>query len=205
MGFGKVEQHLDDQNDPMNQEASIGELLFRWRDYTPLPLVLLLLFVAQPTALSATLGTLLIVAGELLRIYSVAFIGTISRTRKGSLGDSLVTSGPFKYVRNPLYCGNFIIVCGVAIFTSVFWFFLLAVLGFAVQYYYIVTYEEKILLDKFGEEFVAYKRVVPAWLPRSCPKGEEIEWPDTFSYALKSEKRTLLAIAGVMILLLLKA
>jgi protein-S-isoprenylcysteine O-methyltransferase Ste14 len=198
-------EHQDDQQEQIGEEASIGELLFRWRDYTPLPLVFLLLFVAQPTVLSATIGTLLIVAGELIRMYSVAFIGGISRTRKGSLGDHLVTEGPFHYVRNPLYCGNFLIVCGVAFFTSVFWFFLLAILGFMVQYFYIVKYEEKLLMDKFGETFVTYTRQVPAWIPKRWPRGEEIQWPDTFTWAVRSEKRTLLAILGVLILLLLKA
>jgi protein-S-isoprenylcysteine O-methyltransferase Ste14 len=204
MGLRSVE-HQEEHNEEMSQEASLGELFFRWRDYTPVPLVLLLLFVAKPTVLSATLGTLLIVLGELLRIYSVAFIGGISRTRKGSLGGHLVTDGPFRWVRNPLYCGNFIIVCGVAFFTSVFWFFLLALIGFAVQYYYIVLYEEKLLVDKFGEEFVAYTRAVPPWIPKRMPKAEEIDWPESFTAAIISEKRTLLAIVAVLVLLLLKA
>jgi protein-S-isoprenylcysteine O-methyltransferase Ste14 len=204
VGIADVE-HQDEQNEEMSQEASLGELFFRWRDYTPVPLVLLLVFVAKPTVLCATLGTLLIVAGEMLRMYSVAFIGGISRTRKGSLGDHLVTDGPFRWVRNPLYCGNFIIVSGVALFTSVFWFFLLALMGFAVQYYYIVMYEEKILLDKFGETFVDYTRRVAPWIPRRMPRSEEIDWPESFTAAIISEKRTLLAILAVMVLLLLKA
>lgn len=195
----------DEQNDQVGEEASIGELLFRWRDYTPIPLIFLLLLVARPTVVSATFGTLLIVAGEILRMYSVAFIGGISRTRKGSLGDHLVTSGPFALVRNPLYCGNFLIVAGFALYAAVFWFFLVALIGFAFQYYYIVMYEEKLLADKFGEEFAAYKRLVPAWFPRRLPRADEVELPTSLEGALKSEKRTLLAILAVLLILLVKA
>jgi hypothetical protein len=69
--------------------AEIGEKLFQWRDFTPIPLILLMLFAAEPGARSATVGLLLIVCGELFRVYSVAFIGSVSRTRgTGTTGGS---------------------------------------------------------------------------------------------------------------------
>ena len=94
------------------QSSSLGETFFKYRDYTPIPLILIVLFVAKPSVFTATLGTIVLTFGELFRIYSVAFIGSISRTRKESLGNQLITSGPFKWVRNPLYLGNFFIVFG---------------------------------------------------------------------------------------------
>ena len=47
--------------------VEIGEKLFEWRDYTPIPLILLVLFFATPSTASATLGTLIVVLGELIR------------------------------------------------------------------------------------------------------------------------------------------
>jgi protein-S-isoprenylcysteine O-methyltransferase Ste14 len=179
--------------------VDIGAKLFELRDYTPIPLVVLLLFAAEPSARSATLGTLLAVAGELLRIYAVAFIGSVSRTRNtSSAGANLITTGPFSWVRNPLYVGNFFITFGIAVFGGVPWLVLLTVLLFGFQYYCIVKFEEKLLIQKFGQPYEEYMQQVPAWVPSRMPTLESLEWPDTFTPALKSERRTLAAIAVML-------
>ena len=182
------------------QPISLGKNLFKFRDFTPIPLVFLLVYVAQPSALTATLGILLILVGEVLRLYSVAFIGPVSRTRKGTLG-GLITTGPFKWSRNPLYLGNLFIVAGVAFFAGVAWFFFIALGGFYFQYYFIIQYEESLLLTKFGDEYLQYKKSTPVFFPRKLPK--KIETTGDFNLAFKSEKRTLVSIFSVLILLLL--
>jgi protein-S-isoprenylcysteine O-methyltransferase Ste14 len=181
----------------------LGETLFRLRDYTPIPLILLLLAVGKSTVFASTLGTICIAIGELLRIYSVAFIGSISRTRKGSLGGALITSGPFAYVRNPLYVANFFILLGFVLFSSSIWFVLFSVGLFAFQYYWIVQYEENLLVTKFGQEYVDYQLQVPAWLPRKWPALSEIEWPTSYSAALRSERRTLTSIGFLLLVMML--
>lgn len=184
-------------------KVGIGEWFFKYRDYTPIPLILLLLIFGRAGALTATLGLLMITFGELFRIYSVAFIGTVSRTRSHSTGQKLINTGPFAYVRNPLYVGNFGITAGFAIFGGVPWIFLLTVLLFCLQYFYVVRFEEDLLRGRFGEEYVEYTKTVPRWIPNHMPKLEEILWPDTFSPALKSEKRTLTTIFSLLILMAL--
>ena len=186
-----------------NSQVQIGEWFFKYRDYTPIPLILFLLIVADATIFSATLGLLLLAAGELFRIYTVAFIGTVSRTRSDSTGQKLVTNGPFSFVRNPLYVGNFFIVFGFAVFAANLTLLALTVLLFAVQYYFIVRYEEYILTGKFGAEYKDYCRRVPAWVPVSWPRLENIEWPTEYSSALKSEKRTLTTIFALLVLLVI--
>lgn len=186
-----------------NAFVEIGEKLFKWRDYTPIPLIVLVLFVAEPGPRSATIGTLLAVFGELIRIYSVAFIGSVSRTRNtATVGGGLISRGPFSYVRNPLYVGNFLITVGVATFSGVTWIVLLTIVLFAFQYYCIVKHEERLLIQKFGREYEEYMETVPAWIPARLPSLETLEWPETFSPALRSERRTLAAI-GVMLLALM--
>ena len=182
----------------------IGEWFFKSRDYTPIPLIILLLVFCQATALTATLGLILIVFGELFRVYSVAFIGTVSRTRSHSTGQKLITSGPFSYMRNPLYVGNFGITAGVALFGGVIWIFVATVLLFAVQYYFIVRFEEDLLLERFGEEYAEFMRSTPRWVPAQLPKLESVEWPDNFSHSLKSENRTLTTIFVLTILLAIR-
>lgn len=178
-----------------------GEWFFKARDYTPIPLILLLLVFCKATALTATLGLILIAFGELFRIYSVAFIGTVSRTRSHSTGQKLITSGPFAYVRNPLYVGNFGITAGIALLGANVWIFVATVILFCVQYYFIVRFEEDLLLERFGEEYAEFLRTTPRWIPTKLPKLEEIEWPDSYSHSLKSEKHTLRTIFILSIIL----
>ena len=178
-----------------------GLNLFKYRDYTPIPLIFLSFIVAKPNVISATLGTLLVIFGEFIRLYSVAFIGSISRTRKDSLGGKLVNTGPFKIVRNPLYVGNFFIVTGLSIYTSSASLVFLATALFCFQYYFIVQYEESLLEKKFGSEYAQYLQDVPAWIPSKLPKLEEFEWPDSFTGAIKSERRTLTAIFAMIFIL----
>ena len=182
--------------------AEIGEKLFEWRDYTPIPLIVLVICYCDPTVRTATLGTLLLVAGELIRIYSVAFIGSVSRTRNiTSAGSNVITSGPFGIVRNPLYVGNFLITFGLAVFSGVWWLIAIAVVLFSFQYFCIVKHEERLLIARFGREYEDFMLAVPAWIPARVPVLSELEWPDTFSPALRSERRTLLAIAAMLIAL----
>lgn len=183
--------------------VDIGERLFEWRDYTPIPLIVLVLFANDPTVRTATLGTVLTVMGELIRIYSVAFIGSVSRTRniETAAGAALITSGPFSYVRNPLYVGNFLITLGLAVYSGVTWIVLLAIVLFAFQYYCIVKHEERLLIARFGRQYEDYMLAVPAWVPSRLPALESIEWPTSFSKALRSERRTLMAIVAMLVAL----
>ncbi len=187
----------------LGQAEQYGAWLFKYRDYTPIPLIIIMLFFAEPTALSATLGLLFTIGGELIRIYSVAFIGSISRTRKGNLGSDLVRTGPFSLVRNPLYVGNFFISGGLAVYSGSTAVVVLTVLMFAAQYYFIVKYEEHLLLQRFGTEYDEYRQSVPPWVPTRFPNPSELDWPDTFGPALHSERRTLTAIGAVLLAILL--
>lgn len=183
------------------QKVRIGAWFFRYRDFTPIPLIILLLLLGQPSVLSSTLGLLVIIFGELIRIYSVGFIGTVSRTRSNSTGQRLVMRGPFAYTRNPLYVGNFFISMGFAVFSASMLIITLTAALFAVQYYFIVRYEESILMQKFGDEYDRYRRRVPAWFPSEWPSLAKLDWPREYSTALRSEKRTLTTIFSLLALL----
>ena len=197
----EISQNQDNYESPV---LDIGRKLFELRDYTPIPLIVLVLFFAQPSVRTATIGTLLAVFGELFRIYSVAFIGSVSRTRNTSTtGSALITSGPFAWIRNPLYVGNALITLGVALFSGQPLIMAITVLLFAFQYHCIVKYEEKLLIERFGQEYLDYMQKVPAWVPARMPSLQEVEWPETFSPALRSERRTLAAVAVMLTALML--
>lgn len=182
-------------------EEKIGEWFFQNRGYTPVPLAILMLIYSDPSIRSVLLGALCIVLGESLRIYSIGFVGSISRTRSDSTGSDLINKGPYAFVRNPMYVGNFLLVIGFMIAAKTFWIGILTLGLFYTQYYFIVRYEESILTSKFGSEYHSYLRSVPRWIPFGIPTLEELRWPRDFSPALRSERNTFALITGLLLFL----
>ena len=77
----------------------------------------------------------------------------------------VIRRGVFSIVRHPVYLGEILLYMGFLFFSlsiaSAF-VWLLAV----IFLYYISRYEEKILLDYFGDEYRTYMKEVPMWIPR---------------------------------------
>jgi protein-S-isoprenylcysteine O-methyltransferase Ste14 len=78
----------------------------------------------------------------------------------------LVKSGPYRWVRNPMYIGVLSVWFGEAI---LFHSLLLAGFGVLIAlvvHLFVVFYEEPTLRRRFGESYETYLRTVPRWLPR---------------------------------------
>lgn len=168
--------------------ARAGATLFRLRGSLPLPFLLVpLLAPGKQTATGWTVGALLILTGELVRLTGVAAAGTTTRRRSRGV-QRLVTYGIFSWVRNPLYVGNFLIWTGFVTGSGVLWFLPLAVALFAIEYSLIVRYEEGVLESFFGAEYLVYKQRTPRWIPR--PPGKPVTGPHDWGEALRSEIST---------------
>src|SRR5207302_6075391 len=89
-------------------------------------------------------GGVLIVVGEAIRLAGVAAAGTVTRRRSRDV-QRLVTYGIFRWVRNPLYVGNFFIWMGFVLISGVLWFLPVAIVIFAIEYTLIVRFEEGVL------------------------------------------------------------
>lgn len=77
----------------------------------------------------------------------------------------LVTSGPYRYTRNPMYLGVVSVLLGQAlVFESpaLLLYTLFCLLAFHTR---VVCREEAELADRFGEAYVRYRATVPRWLP----------------------------------------
>jgi protein-S-isoprenylcysteine O-methyltransferase Ste14 len=80
--------------------------------------------------------------------------------------ERLVVSGVFRWVRNPGYVAVLSMVAGQALFLgsrAVLAYAACLALGFHL---FVVLYEEPTLRRQFGEEYAAYCRRVPRWVPR---------------------------------------
>jgi protein-S-isoprenylcysteine O-methyltransferase Ste14 len=174
-----------------------------------IPAVALTAF-GKPSALSVTLGLPLAIAGELVRCWAVGYSGVTTRG-DAVTAPELVTAGPYAYVRNPLYAGNFITAAGFAIaFTGknsplARWGLIAGSLAaMAAVYATIVPHEEGYLRAQFGEEFDRYCERVPPVIPRVEPAaGGRGTWRP--SVIKEAESKTFLTFGAVLASLALKA
>jgi protein-S-isoprenylcysteine O-methyltransferase Ste14 len=77
----------------------------------------------------------------------------------------LVRSGPYALVRNPIYTSMLLVLCACAVIIAGWKLSAAALLLFIIGTEIRVSIEERLLASHFGEEFEAYKRSVPAYLP----------------------------------------
>jgi protein-S-isoprenylcysteine O-methyltransferase Ste14 len=156
---------------------------------------------------SLILGFLVAITGELIRLWGVSWAGSETRTTGHMEGTYLIVSGPFAYVRNPLYIGNILIYLGVGIMSYAIFPYLqiIALLFFIFQYYHIIKGEEEFLQKRYAEQFSEFKKNVPRLFPRLTPyrPGNVKQPPFKFKAGLKSERRTFQAIVFIMITIVL--
>lgn len=81
----------------------------------------------------------------------------------------LVVSGFNRYVRNPVYLGSLLIFSGEALLFGRLSMLVYAVIAWAGAWVFVCWYEEPALARRFGAEYEAYRRAVPAWRPRLHP------------------------------------
>ena len=194
----------------MNSGSDFSSFVFGKRGaLLALPAVGLAAF-GKPSAFSIATGLPLAFAGEVVRMWAVGYSGV---TTRGDVvtAPALVTAGPYAYVRNPLYVGNFLTAAGFAFaFTGkncapmrllLVGGSLAAMLG---VYAVIVPHEEGYLRATFGQPFDDYCERVPRVLPAlepSEPQHGSYD-PDVIG---KAETRTWLTFGAMLGVLAFKA
>ena len=172
----------------------LRSFLFKKRSYTPIPIVLAILYFSQLSYPFWAYGATLIIFGELIRLNAVRYAGGRTRTTKVG-ANSLCTSGPYSRTRNPLYIGNIFIYSGVVLLSGgIYMFQLLAVVifYFIFQYRMIISLEEEKLSSLFGQDYSKYINNVPRIIPLIIPWDSKSKLkPAPILKTLKTEKRTL--------------
>jgi protein-S-isoprenylcysteine O-methyltransferase Ste14 len=79
-------------------------------------------------------------------------------------GSVLVTTGPFRFSRNPMYLGILIWLIGFAVFLGSLIVFVVPLLVFLLAQFLLIPIEEKRMEQMFGEEYIGYRRRVRKWL-----------------------------------------
>jgi len=115
------------------------------------------------------IGVVILVLGFLLIItanFHLLLVGKIGLTNREPfhVPSTLVTSGPYRYSRNPIYFGVVLILFGVTIMTASLTILLCTIGLFLFFRKTFVVWEEIKLEERFGEEYLEYKRKVHRWL-----------------------------------------
>jgi protein-S-isoprenylcysteine O-methyltransferase Ste14 len=190
----------------MSESTAVDAFVFARRgELLAVPAVALAVW-GKPSAFSIAVGLPLAFAGEAVRAWAVGYSGVTTRGDT-VMAPALVTAGPYAYVRNPLYVGNFITAAGFAIaFTGdnaapARLALVAGALGAMLGVYAIVVpHEERFLHTTFGDAFAAYVDAVPRVLPRAEPAGSQQGSYDP-SVIGRAESRTFITF-GVMLAVL---
>ena len=87
-------------------------------------------------------------------------------------GHLLVKDGPYRYIRHPLVFCTIIEAFGLALIPNSYYTFLVALFGFMPFMLFRVYLEEKALIEKFGEEYINYKKEVFGFFPIKKVKSD---------------------------------
>lgn len=195
----------------MNDSDDLQALVFKNRGaLLSIPALMLAAF-GKPSAFGVTVGLPVAIAGELLRCWAVGYSGVTTREDHVTAPE-LVTAGPYAFVRNPLYVGNFITAAGFALaFTGGNSFgkklaLTTAALGtMAAVYAAIIPHEEQYLRSQFGEPYERYCASVPQVVPALEPQADEPAGTWKPEVIAQAEKNTFLTFGAMLAVLALKA
>ncbi len=131
--------------------------------------VVALVYFARPTILSVAIGFVFVALGESVRFWSS---GLLLKTKE------LMTAGPYRYTRNPLYLGRFLILTGVIIMVNLPNYMSLAglVIGWGWFLGVYMRRKERVeparLRQEHGEAYDRYFNAVPALFPTLTPYAD---------------------------------
>ena len=154
----------------------------------------LLVGFAKPQFSGILIGMILIFLGESIRIWAAGHL---------QKNEVLTATGPYAYVKNPLYIGSIFITAGFCILADNI--FLLAAAFFMFCFHYI-PYKKRVEGDRlrkiFGSQFDDYDEKVPDYLPRWTPySNEKVSWQFKCFTENSEEGILLIILAGIVLIL----
>jgi protein-S-isoprenylcysteine O-methyltransferase Ste14 len=151
-------------------------------------------WAARPTWLSIAIGLLITIPGIVLRALASGHV---------KKNEELTTTGPYAYVRNPLYFGSLIMAIGFATAAQSVWVLLIIVIMFFSIYLPVIRGEEAYLRAVFPS-FDAYSQNVPRLWPRLRPYGDGAAGFARALYWQHREYNAVLGTAAVLAALVVK-
>jgi len=112
-----------------------------------------------------TWGILLIALAIVIAVWALLqFHKADTDVRPDKPDSSLITSGPFRFTRNPLYIVLTLTQITTAVWLNNLWIVLLVIPSVVVITFYAIAREERYLERLFGQDYLDYKKRVRRWL-----------------------------------------
>lgn len=115
--------------------------------------------------LGGTLGLLLVVAGLSLVVLAARELFKARTTVRPDRGaTALITNGPFRISRNPIYLGFALLQVGIALCSNNLWILLLLGINVVLLNRLVIAREERYLEAAFGKVYRDYSSRVRRWI-----------------------------------------
>ena len=118
----------------------------------------------------------LILLGLATRMYASGFV---------LKNKELSTTGPYAFVRHPLYTGNIMILIGLCLINGFFWSFVTAFIFLWFYYPTAIEYEDRKLKSLFPDTWEEWASLTPALMPKMDLNGKIFSRLDLRSWSLK--------------------
>lgn len=103
-------------------------------------------------------------------------------------------TGPYVFVRNPIYLGNILICLGATVCSKLFWLIPVTLLWILGVYHLVIRYEEAGLVEQYGDAYRRYLSEVPRWIPRLSPRANPEFINEYFRASLLAEAHCVLVL-----------
>ena len=124
-----------------------------------------------PLPIANATGVLTVVAWLLVACWvglAASSVGLFRRKQTSMIpfrpASTLVSTGPYKFTRNPMYVSLALLTLAFAFFLNTWWIVLLLVPALLIVQRFVIVPEEKYLRRRFGTDYEAYTRRVRRWL-----------------------------------------
>jgi protein-S-isoprenylcysteine O-methyltransferase Ste14 len=171
----------------------LEETLNRLRVRAGLFLAIAVVLLARPDWTSILLGVLICLIGLAIRAWAA---GHLSKEKK------LAVSGPYRYSRNPLYVGNFLLGIGIVVGARSWWVVGLFVCYYGVFYPLIIRRERNRMRELFPQQYEEYRKKVPLFFPSI---RSHLPAKGKFSWALYRQNKEFRALQGTVLVWLVLA
>ena len=131
----------------------------------PLPFTFPATSFVQGSTLRVAVGIVISLIGGIIARATIAqFRRTGNDPDPGTPTASIMTTGPYRFSRNPLYLAAALLQTGIAVGVGSFWALASIIVALLLVHFLAVLPEEQYLAGKFGDEYREYKRSVRRWI-----------------------------------------
>lgn len=182
-----------ESNGPLGKLVNTLRYKEIYRQAIGIILLMIFAFFADPQQPWAGIGVAMVIIGGVVRFWAAGMV---------MKNQVLATSGPYAWVRHPLYVGNILILFGMVAICMNLWILAITVLFFWFFYPPAIRYEDGKLLKIFGDSWKKWSSQVPALMPRFSPylhKSED-SWDLKRAIGRNGEMYILIWVAASVIL-----